>query len=314
MLLATAAAEATPLPECPVGGETLGLVFEGEVWPPTLIDNLSDQLIVEAERLALIACDGRSDAQPPTIQVQLALGSEGLGVTLLAKPNGVERRLDRQLSAPSAQGAESSAELAMVIGELAREILRAPAPPPPLAAPPVEVEPPPSPELPRWALGVRGVAEVAKASPFFGLDLQVRYRTHAELELTLNAAFRQSASAESALGSVQAQLWGAGPGLAYRLLGDHHHSLAAAGGLRIAGLRLSGTPQLGAIGEVVWDWAAAAQLGLELAYAPTTPLRLVIGLGASYGLRGVTAKAGDEEPLSSRGWGLYLSVGGEGWL
>jgi hypothetical protein len=309
-------AEPGPVPGCPSDDGTLALFFDGDGWTDAFLLDLQGQLVVEAERLGLIACDGRSTSLVATVRVQITSAPDGLTVELWAQPDGDERRLRRELGAAQDQAAEYPAELAMVIGELVREVLRAP-PITPAAPPPTAMlEPAPVARPPRWALGVRGIAEVqwARGTPFLGADVVGRLRPFGAWELSMSGAWRQTPRAETNLGAVEGLLLGGGPGLSYRLLGDHHRSVAVSAGARIAGLRFNGTPRGDAIGAAVWDWAATAQLGVELAYAPATAFRLVLGLGAIYGLRSVTAQAGPEDPLSSRGPGLYLSLGGEGWL
>ncbi len=163
----------------------------------------------------------------------------------------------------------------------------------------------------------RRAAEVlgARGSLLPCFDLSARLSLTERLRLEASASGRVSPTRDSALGTAQAWALGGGGALGIELWRPGDLVVLADLGARLSAVHLSGatlTPTV--VAEQHWSWQAHAALGLGIDYFLSPRAALNLRAGATLALRGVTAVAGAESPLSTSGGGGYLSLGSEAWF
>lgn len=321
LLLASSSAQALPpvAERCTVAERAWVISLDGDPWPERERAGLEAQLAIEAARLGLTLC--RSGPPSPRASARASLGADGIALEVRAAAEGKSRQLERTFPRERWGAPELMTELAIVLGELVREASLLPAAPAPPPAPvPVAEAPPapaPPPERRSYALGARAAGEVlgASGSLFFGLDLSARLPLSERWYLAASAAGRLSPTSASALGSAQAWSVGGGGAVGLELWRPGELQVLAELGARLTAVHLGGaSSNPTTTAEQHWSWQAHAALGLEVDYLLSPRASLGLRAGATLALRGVTAIAGAERPLSTSGGGAYLSVGSEAWF
>lgn len=322
-MLASSRAEALPplAERCPAADRAWVLRLDGDLWPERERAGLEAQLAIEAARLELVLC--RSSEETPRAAARATLGPEGVALEVRAEAEGRSRRVERLFPRERWGAPELMTELAIVLGELVREaLLLPPAPPPALAPAPAAsaIAPPaasPPPERRSVSLGARAAGEVlgARGSLFLGFDLNARLVMAERWRLEASASGRHSPSSGSALGTAQAWALGGGGAVGLELWRTGELVILAELGARFTAVHLGGaSPNPRVTTEQHWSWQAHAAGGLELDYFLGSRTSLSLRAGGTVALRGVTAIAGAESPLSTSGGGAYVSVGSEAWF
>lgn len=319
LVLAASRAEALPqlAERCTTADRAWVLRLDGDPWPERERAGLEAQLAIEAARLELVLC--RSSAETPRAAARATLGPQGIALEVRAEAEGRSRRVERLFPRERWGAPELMTELAIVLGELVREALHLPPAPPPAPAP-IAIAPPapsPPPERRALSLGARAAGEVlgAKGSLFLGFDLSARLAMAERWRLEASAAGRLSPANGSALGTAQAWALGGGGAVGLELWRTGELVLLAELGARLTAVHLGGASQNPRVTtDQHWSWQAHAAGGLELDYFLSSRASLSLRAGGTVALRGVTAIAGAESPLSTSGGGAYVSVGSEAWF
>lgn len=321
LLLASGPAQALPqmAEQCATSDRAWVIVLDGDPWPERERAGLEAQLAIEAARLGLSLC--RFSPALPSALARVTLGAEGIAIEVRAEAEGKRRQLARDFPRDRWGAPELMTELAIVLAELVREASSLPPSPPSPAPAPIATTPPappaPPPERRSYALGARAAAEVlgARGSLLLGFDLSARLSLTERLRLEASASGRVSPTRDSALGTAQAWALGGGGALGIELWRPGDLVVLADLGARLSAVHLSGatlTPTV--VAEQHWSWQAHAALGLGIDYFLSPRASLNLRAGTTLALRGVTAVAGAESPLSTSGGGGYLSLGSEAWF
>jgi hypothetical protein len=267
--------------------------FRGGQWTPTRTAQLEKELGLELSRAGICGGSTRSAV------LLVWEGDEPIGLAVTVRSQGTETVLRRTID-PSVIPADGlPLEVAAVVGELLREIVSPPAPPP---------KETPSPETaPRWALGVRASGLGSAGSLSGGGDVFARHSLGA-FAVQLGVGGGAGRAPAGSAGVVEVSRAAVGVSGLLRLWGSERWALSAEAGVWGGLWWLTARAADGWTGASTDTWSVSGRAGLELT-VHLQPWVLLLSGGLDAPLRPVNVTDGTERVAAVVSWAGYLTLG-----